>query len=798
MIPRRIPYFLFWGIVLALIGLAVQVTTTQAAPAAPTEFTVTQPDGATFTARMWGDEWLHGYETPDGFTILQIEDGAWVYAARGAGGALAPVLQDGLPMRVGQAAPPNEALNARPVPPANSPAPQVLRSGPARSPNTGTQRLLMVMVNFANRTRTYTPAYFQGKGFGASNSIRDYYLKASYNALDLQPAAESQETANDGMIEVTLAMNHPNDTDESQTIAAAVLNAINPSINFAAFDTDGDEYVTSTELHLLFIIAGYEESYGVTCDEDTPCIWAHQWGLVSPLLLDGKYVGADSADGDFGGYAMFGEIHGDHPATIGIMAHELGHNLSWPDLYDTDYSSMGVGAWSIMGGGSWNGLSQYGDSPALPDAWLKWYQGWITPTPAVDGQTYTLDRANSVAEALLMGVNNNGVDWDFNKYSGTGEFFLAENRQLNGYDAGLPGCGILIWHIDETRSSQNNANATETRPLVYLEQADGYFDLQNKVNDGDTGDPYPGSSNNTRFNHTSTPNSRYYSGFGSGHDLTINSAACGTTMNVTYTASASTTSSVYLPLITKPPVPYTGKVTLKGAAAAGLTIEMWYTTDNWQTTSILFDTTTTDASGNYTFPSTPSVGNGKEIGVRWLNPNSGSTGTYDQRLAGWICYAVEAQATSYSCSFDVQDVVLTAPASSASVNLPYTFKWNRRTTTSDRYEVDWWDESLSQYMWTDPLLGYVGSFTLNMIPSYWYIGYPYKWTVYPVGSNGYGVAYFYRWVIFNDRSSPPLEGVGLSSDLLFGQGAPYSLFTRFRVYGNAPQPRPAVEGVEPR
>ena len=30
-----------------------------------------------------------------------------------------------------------------------------------------------------------------------------------------------------------------------------------------------------------------------------------------------------------------------------------------------------------------------------------------------------------------------------------GEYFLIENRQKTGYDAGLPNSGLAIWHINE-------------------------------------------------------------------------------------------------------------------------------------------------------------------------------------------------------------------------------------------------------------------------------------------------------------------------------------------------------------
>ena len=63
-------------------------------------------------------------------------------------------------------------------------------------------------------------------------------------------------------------------------------------------------------------------------------------------------------------------------AKIGVCAHELGHLLfGFPDLYDTDGASEGIGNWCLMAGGSWNGG---GDIPAHPSAWCKANQGWVT------------------------------------------------------------------------------------------------------------------------------------------------------------------------------------------------------------------------------------------------------------------------------------------------------------------------------------------------------------------------------------------------------------------------------------
>lgn len=95
------------------------------------------------------------------------------------------------------------------------------------------------------------------------------------------------------------------------------------------------------------------------------------------------------------------------------------------------------------------------------------------------------------------------------------EYFLVENRQKTGYDAYLPGSGLLVWHIDESKTG----NAQEWWPgqpngshyLVAAEQADGLFELEHKIDQGDAADPFPGSLGKTTFDAASSPNSDSYS-----------------------------------------------------------------------------------------------------------------------------------------------------------------------------------------------------------------------------------------------------------------------------------------------
>lgn len=547
--------FRFAVIFFTLALAAVWTTTALAAPAAPIDLTITQPDGTTFVARQWGDEWSNGFETKAGYTVLQDTDGWWVYAIPTQDGSLSPSFQDNAGrLVVGSVAPLNLPLHTRPqgsfIPPDALPTRM-------DSPNLGTQRTLVLLASFSNRAGTYTAADFATTIFGASNSVKDFYLKASFDQLTLSPATESNGTANDGVIGwLNLGYAHPNTGGSTgianQSIVKNALIAADPFINYASYDTNSDGYISLNELHIVVVVAGYENSY----DWSTPNIWAHRWTLdnVGPPTLDGKVLGAYAHNG---GYAQFGEIHGNHQATMGVIAHELGHDLTWPDLYDIDDTSEGVGKWSIMGAGSWNATDSNpaGSTPAFPDAWLKWYQSWITPS-AVNGTSSgaAINQAETNPTAFLLRPNPGGVNWNFQTASGTGEFFLVENRQLTSYDAGLPGCGLVIWHIDESVTYTNSANSNENHPLIKVIEADGLNELHNNINRGDAGDPFPGTEANRTFNSSSNPNSNLYSGAGSQVAVT-NISDCAATMTANLTYGISFVQSVYLPIVLRPTMP---------------------------------------------------------------------------------------------------------------------------------------------------------------------------------------------------------------------------------------------------
>jgi M6 family metalloprotease-like protein/MYXO-CTERM domain-containing protein len=525
----------------------------------------TQPDGSSFVAIPYGDEWQNGYETEDGYTILLDKNtGYWVYAVRTEQGEL--VKSD----RIVGISLPELPQHLRPVLPRKPDTVSIVQLAPAVNgpavPATGNHRVLVILTQFTDRTLSTTEAQWADLVFnsGSFSRVRHFYSEASYNNIDLLPATESCGTANDGVAIATLSYAHPNTSDNTdsrnKTLTKDALTAVNGCVNFASFDDNGDGYISTNELHIVVVVAGYETSYGGAGNACSPGVWAHRWqfyplDVPSAPVLDGKTLAAYAGNGD---YVQVGEWHCStwdnpgHMATIGTIAHELGHSLWLPDEYDTDGTSNGIGDWGLMGSGSWNycGSLVSGNCPSHPTVWDKWYLGWLTPTQVTGDGVINIQDFTTNQSAFYLRDNPGGVDWSFGKNSGSGEYFILENRELNGYNAGIPFCGLLIWHIWEGASYQNDANQNEAgRRLIDLREADGLNQLDSGSSYGDPGDPYPGSTNNTVFNYTSNPSSKLYCSSGTGF---CNSSGvelsgisgCGSTMSVTVNISEPTLSVI--------------------------------------------------------------------------------------------------------------------------------------------------------------------------------------------------------------------------------------------------------------
>ena len=160
------------------------------------------------------------------------------------------------------------------------------------------------------------------------------------------------------------------------------------------------------------------------------------------------------------------------------MAHEFGHGLGLPDLFDTSpmlepgegpaEDSAGIGAWGLMGWGAhgWGG----DDGPNPLSARSLEQLGWIGRNNermvevAVDATDLALDD-------LYVGGSIYKVHVATDELYGTPswvEYLLLEQRTRAGtyYNRNMPAEGLLVWHV---RLKAGN-NQSESDKLVDQEQ----------------------------------------------------------------------------------------------------------------------------------------------------------------------------------------------------------------------------------------------------------------------------------------------------------------------------------------
>ena len=109
--------------------------------------------------------------------------------------------------------------------------------------------------------------------------------------------------------------------------------------------------------------AGQEGGGGT---QGTDAIWSHSWfadyARGGVKTWDGTLVGSYTTEPEDG--------------AIGVFAHEYGHQLGLPDLYDTTYiGESSTGFSTLMSSGSWLG-KPLGTQPSNLDIWSKMVLGW--------------------------------------------------------------------------------------------------------------------------------------------------------------------------------------------------------------------------------------------------------------------------------------------------------------------------------------------------------------------------------------------------------------------------------------
>jgi immune inhibitor A len=239
----------------------------------------------------------------------------------------------------------------------------------------------------------------------------------------------------------------------------------------------------------------------------TDAIWSHRWYVqTTPIGGGGPLVGGELVP--FGGTPLgdSGLWIGDYTIEpenggVGVFAHEFGHDLDLPDLYDTSGNTGGAenstAFWTLMSSGSYGNSGKpedgIGTEPTHMGAWEKFQLGWLDYEVAFAGEKST---------------HNLGPAEHRTKKS-QGAFVVLPDREVT-VDIGSPFAGDAFYYS----GNGNNLDNTMTKQVTV-----GAGNLSAKVNyDIETDWDYAyltvnGTSVETNLSTTTDPNGQNF-GYG--------------------------------------------------------------------------------------------------------------------------------------------------------------------------------------------------------------------------------------------------------------------------------------------
>ncbi len=350
-------------------------------------------------------------------------------------------------------------------------------------------------------------SYFEAQLLALAN----YFRSVSHDKLILLADVYPRETDRAFTLPNKMAYYNPNTTDEELDSRLAELFRDawesadrNDSIPFAKYQS------------FIVFHAGVGSEYTLELDStpnDIPSVFLNINDLQKALAQnDPNYAGIAVSGYHIREGIILPETEsqmGYDIGMLGTMTLMFGHQLGLPNLYDTDTGHPGIGVFGMMDQGSANFS---GLIPAQPCAWSKIFLGWeeaieishgtdfevaaalanhpnkIYKIPINDSEYYLIEnRQRHVlrSENTSIGYDQNGLRIQFTPDGdittpNTGDK-IGVITQVEEYDFGLPGSGILIWHINERviaeHYAENRVNVDMYNRGVDLVEADGAQDI---------------------------------------------------------------------------------------------------------------------------------------------------------------------------------------------------------------------------------------------------------------------------------------------------------------------------------
>lgn len=278
------------------------------------------------------------------------------------------------------------------------------------------------------------PGYNEGYGVG---SVADYFRDQSGGRFNLQfdvyGPFQVEQNAKNGK-ELNYGITAMNDAIKSLMAST--------DIDYSLYDWDGDNVVEQ----VLFIAAG-------------PCgnhVAGHIWPNTGSFGTFSRVT--------FNMSSITCEMWSDSTSCgIGTICHEFSHCLGLPDLYPTvndDFSV--VDEWDLMDGGNY---TNKGWCPPNFSATSKMLMGWGQPIELTGPATIT----------GMKPVSEGGETYIIRNSGNEDEFYILENRRQTNWDSGIPGQGLVIFHVDYDREmwSNNQVNINKDHYRYDLFHADG-------------------------------------------------------------------------------------------------------------------------------------------------------------------------------------------------------------------------------------------------------------------------------------------------------------------------------------
>lgn len=263
-----------------------------------------------------------------------------------------------------------------------------------------------------------------------------YWYETSGGKFQLLPAEETQGTADDGLVRVKVSATKPVGTSivtESQPWLTEALDALQTSVDFAAFDSSGDGVLTNDELSVLLIV---DVEANVLAYADA------QANIQLSYPLPGTGVTLDKFARSL---AMM--------SSIGVPMHELGHHIFSLDHFTTpsDHDLMGMGS--------------YAEDPIIGNLHNPSYRSGTRPTGlhAFNAQRLGFAKVTKLSDTTRaaelhspeLGQHRNVIELPV-----MDGLIYVENRTSWGYDASIPFCegssgGLFVTEISQYLGAVN-------------------------------------------------------------------------------------------------------------------------------------------------------------------------------------------------------------------------------------------------------------------------------------------------------------------------------------------------------